>query len=127
MFLKNVSKTFQNFAYNDGKRQRQIAPGETVALIDAEGGRHCDQNARVARLRRDRGRREAEGREGAGDRRRPHRRGDTEVLTTVHCPGVFKNGNPCNAVVQLAEGERYEDAPRFCGRHKDREPRRLSS
>ena len=36
MFLKNVSKTFQNFAYNDGKRQRQIAPGETVALIDAK-------------------------------------------------------------------------------------------
>ena len=48
--------------------------------------------------------------------------GDTEVLTTVHCPGVFKNGNPCNAVVQLAEGERYEDAPRFCGRHKDENP-----
>ena len=40
----------------------------------------------------------------------------------MHCPGVFKNGNPCNAVVQLAEGERYEDAPRFCGRHKDENP-----
>ena len=122
MFLKNVSKTFQNFAYNDGKRQRQIAPGETVALIDAKEDDTAIRTlvslgyVEIVDGEKPKAAKEQETVADLIDA------GDTEVLTTVHCPGVFKNGNPCNAVVQLAEGERYEDAPRFCGRHKDENP-----
>ena len=113
MFLKNVSKTFQNFAYNDGKRQRQIAPGETVALIDAKEDDTAIRTlvslgyVEIVDGEKPKAAKEQETVADLIDA------GDTEVLTTVHCPGVFKNGNPCNAVVQLAEGERYEDAPRF--------------
>ena len=123
MFLKNVSKTFQSFSYNDGKRQRQIAPGETVSLIDAK-----DDDVAIQMLVSLGDVQIVDGPDGSKAFTDPvvptemEDPNETEVLTTVHCPAVFKNGNDCNAVVQLKEGEAYEDAPHFCGRHKDENP-----
>lgn len=123
MFLKNVSKTFQSFSYNDGKRQRQIAPGETVTLIDAK-----EDDVAIKTLVSFGAVEIVDAPDGSKDEAEPVVLADvedpneTDVLTTVKCAATFKNGNPCNAVVQLEEGEAYEDAPHFCGRHKDENP-----
>lgn len=123
MFLKNVSKTFQSFSYNDGKRQRQIAPGETATLLDAK-----EDDVAIQTLVSFGAVEIVDGPDSAPKKGEPvvlaglddvH---ENDVMSTVKCPAVFKNGNPCTAVIQLAEGEAYEDAPRFCGRHTSENP-----
>lgn len=124
MFLKNISTTYQSFSYNGGVCQRTIAPNETATIIDAN-----EDDISIKTLLKLGYVEVVEDPEKIENDEEPaifavldNESGQTPVSTTVMCSGTYKDGNPCTTVISLGDGESYEDAPRFCGRHKKEDP-----
>lgn len=121
MFLKNLTNTYQNFSYNNGANHKQIGPGETVTIVNA-----TEEDETIKTLI-------AQGKVEVVDAPKKKKVAipnvevidvaeddEEEVMTVVHCPAVKKNGEVCNAVVSVANGD--EDKIHFCGRHKKENP-----
>lgn len=128
MFVRNKSNTYLSLSYNGGVSHRQIPPQATVTLVDA------DETDVVIRTQVKLGVLEIVDAPAESKANKPELptikvAGETktiqvvkndeskDVMTTVKCPAVKKNGEVCGQIVQLKEGE-TNDEVHFCGVHK---------